>query len=167
MMIFRPVAGVVLAPLSAPKAIEADLKPPKFAAGPLATGLSWQQIVITAHQSYPDAQIRILALPRKAGDPITVRMKRAAEWLPNGRTMLWFDPATGGLLASRDALEMQPGTQAFNMAYPLHAGKVGGLSYRLLLTLVGLALTILGSLSVWSFWFRERQLLQPQRSLTS
>lgn len=156
MMIFRPVAGVVLAPLSAPKAIEADLKSPKFAAGPLATGLNWQQIVITAHQSYPDAQIRILALPRKAGDPVTVRMKRAAEWLPNGRTMLWFDPATGRLLASRDALEMQPGTQAFNMAYPLHAGKVGGLSYRLLLTLVGLALTILGSLSVWSFWFRRK-----------
>lgn len=42
------------------------------------------------------------------------------------------------------------------MAYPLHAGKVGGLSYRLLLTLVGLALTILGSLSVWTFRLRGK-----------
>lgn len=158
MMIFRPVAGAVLAPLSPPSAIEADLKVPRFKAGPLAANLDWQGIVIAAHQAYPDAQLRILALPKKSGDPVTIRMKRAAEWLPNGRTMLWFDPVSGALLDSRDALKMQPGTQAFNMAYPLHAGKVGGLAYRLLLTLVGLALAILGALSVWSFWFSGRRL---------
>lgn len=155
MMIFRPVAGAVLAPLSSPAAIEADLKAPRLYAGHLAADLDWQAIVVAAHRAYPDAQLRIIAVPKKPGEPITVRMKRAAEWLPNGRTMLWFDPATGELLASRDALLMQPGTQAFNMAYPLHAGKVGGLAYRLLLTAAGLALAILGSLSVWSFWMRR------------
>lgn len=156
MMIFRPVAGIALAPLSSPQAIEADLAAPRLKAGPLAPHLDWQQLVVTAHRTYPDAQIRILALPRKPGEPITIRMKRAAEWLPNGRTMLWFDPATGRLLADRDALTLQPGTQAFNKAYPLHAGKVGGLAYRLLLTFAGMALTILGSLSIWTFWFRKR-----------
>lgn len=156
MMIFRPVTNFVLAPLSSPSEIEADLKSPKFAAGPLAPGLDWQAIVTTAHRAFPDAQLRILAVPKKPGDPITIRMKRAAEWLPNGRTMLWFDPASGALLASRDALRMKPGTQAFNMAYPLHAGKVGGLAYRFVLTFVGLAMMILGSLSVWSFWIRKR-----------
>ncbi|PLK26712.1 PepSY domain-containing protein [Novosphingobium sp. TH158] len=156
MMIFRPVAGAVLAPLSSPAAIEADLTAPRFKAGPLAADLDWQAIIIAAHQAYPDAQLRILAVPKKSGDPVTIRMKRAAEWLPNGRTMLWFDPASGALLDSRDALKMQPGTQAFNMAYPIHAGKVGGLAYRLLLTVVGLALAILGALSVWSFWFCRR-----------
>ncbi len=155
MMIFRPVAGVVLAPLSSPAAIEADLKAPRFKAGPLAPDLDWRAIVIAAHSAYPDAQLRILAVPKKLGDPVTIRMKRPAEWLPNGRTMLWFDPASGALLASRDALGMQPGTQAFNMAYPFHAGKVGGMTYRLLLTLIGLALALLGTLSVWSFWFRR------------
>jgi uncharacterized iron-regulated membrane protein len=155
MMIFRPVAGAVLAPLSSPAAIEADLKAPRFSAPPLSPDLDWQALVVAAHRAYPDAELRIVALPKKPGDPVTVRMKRAAEWLPNGRTMLWFDPASGALLASRDALKMQPGTQAFNMAYPLHAGKVGGLAYRLLLTAVGLALAMLGGLSVWSFWFRR------------
>lgn len=156
MMIFRPVAAFVLAPLSSPAAIAADLRPPQLVAGPVARGLDWKAIVVAAHRAYPDAQIRILSLPRKPGDPITVRMKRGAEWLPNGRTMLWFDPATGRLLARRDALRMQPGTQAFNMAYPLHAGKVGGLAYRIVLTLLGLALALLGTLSVWTFWFRKR-----------
>jgi uncharacterized iron-regulated membrane protein len=156
MMIFRPVADFVLAPLSAPGAIEADLRAPRLAAGPLAPNPDWAAMVVAAHRAFPDAQLRILSLPKKPGDPIAVRMKRAAEWLPNGRTTLWFDPATGALLGQRDALTMQSGTQAFNMAYPLHAGKVGGLAYRLALTLVGLALFLLGTLAVWSFWFRRR-----------
>lgn len=157
MMIFRPVAGAVLAPLSSPAAIEADLKAPRFSAPPLSPDLDWQAIVMAAHRAYPDAELRIVALPKKPGDPVTIRMKRAAELLPNGRTMLWFDPASGALLGSRDALKMQPGTRAFNMAYPLHAGKVGGLAYRLLITAVGLALALLGALSVWSFWFRKQK----------
>lgn len=156
MMIFRPVAGLVLAPFGATSKIEADLKAPKLKSGPLAPNLDWRALVITAHQTFPDAQIRILAVPRKSGDPVTVRMKRADEWLPNGRSMLWFDPASGKLLASRDALAMAQATRVFNMAYPIHAGKLGGLAYRLVLTLVGLVLTLLGSLAVWSFWFRRR-----------
>lgn len=154
MMIFRPVAGIVLSPLSAPKYIEADLKAPSFSAGKLEQNFDWKSLVIAAHQHFPGAQMRIIALPKKAGDPITVRMKQEAEWLPNGRTMLWFDPNTGKLLGKKDALAMQPATQAFNMAYPIHAGKVGGLAYRFVLTLVGLALFLLGTLSVWTFWFR-------------
>lgn len=155
MMVFRPVAGLVLAPFGSPAKIEADLKAPKFKAGALASDLDWSDVVTNAHRTFPDAQIRILALPRRPGDPVTVRMKREAEWLPNGRSMVWFDPASGKLLASRDALAMERGTRLFNMAYPVHAGKVGGLAYRLVLTLVGLVLTLLGTLAVWSFWFRR------------
>lgn len=154
MMIFRPVADVLLAPLSPPGAIAADLAPPKLESGPLSPRLDLDAIVARSHREFPDAQIRILSLPRKAGDPVMVRMKRAAEWLPNGRTALWFDAATGRLLARRDAMEMQAATQAFNAVYPLHAAKVGGLAYRWAITLAGLAMALLGSLAVWSFWFR-------------
>ncbi|KHS41705.1 PepSY-associated TM helix domain-containing protein [Novosphingobium subterraneum] len=165
MMIFRPVAGAVLAPLTFPAAIEADLKAPKFAVEPLAPHLDWQAIISAAHDAFPTAELRILAVPKKPGDPVTIRMKQSAEWLPNGRTMLWFDPADGRLLGSRDATRMQVGTQAFNMAYPIHAGKVGGLVYRLLLTAVGLALAMLGSFSVWSFWFCKKQRQAASRPL--
>lgn len=156
MMIFRSVAGVVLAPLTPFAQIERDLKPPVVESGPLSARLDWTSIVSTAQRNFPDAQIRILALPKKPGEPITIRMKRAAEWLPNGRSTLWFDAATGALLAKRDAMMMASGTQTFNMAYPIHAGKVGGLAYRLALTAVGLALFLLGLLTTWSFWFRRR-----------
>jgi uncharacterized iron-regulated membrane protein len=52
--------------------------------------------------------------------------------------------------------------QVFNGAYPLHAAKVGGLAYRLLMTLSGLALALLGSLTVWTFWFKRPRQKRPR-----
>jgi len=155
MMIFRPVATIVLSPFSSPGAIERDFAPPTYTGRELSPSLDWAAIVMKAHQTYPDAQLRIIALPKNAGDPITVRMKQGAEWLPNGRTLLWIDAGSGKLIAQRSALEMATGTQLFNMAYPVHAAKVGGIAYRLVMTLVGVAMTLLGSLAVWSFWFKR------------
>lgn len=109
----------------------------------------------TASTRFPGAEFRILALPKRAGDPISLRMRQQKEWLPNGRTILWFDAQTGALLHVRDALAMPAGAQALNAVYPLHAAKVGGLAYRLLMTASGLALTLFGSLAVWSFWFQR------------
>jgi uncharacterized iron-regulated membrane protein len=43
------------------------------------------------------------------------------------------------------------------MLYPLHAGRVGGVVWKMLMTLSGLALTLLGTLAVWTFWFRRRR----------
>lgn len=154
-MIFRPVTALVLGP-SAPATIEASFKAPDIAPAPLAEQPDWTRIIAAARQRFPDAEIRIIALPREAGGPITLRMKQPAEWLPNGRTTLWFAPDTGQLIEARDALKLPGAAQWFNMAYPLHAAKVGGLPYRLLMTLAGLALSLLGSLTVWTFWFRSR-----------
>lgn len=156
MMIFRPVAAIVLSPLSSHTTILADLSPPDMKSGELAKNLDWRAVIRSAHRLYPQAQLRIISLPRKPGDPITIRMKQPQEWLPNGRTMIWLDAADGGLIGHRDALKMASGTKAFNMAYPLHAAKVGGLPYRFLMTLCGVALALLGSLAVWTFW-RGRQ----------
>ncbi len=155
MMVFKPFAALVIAPFGAPNAALASVRPPRVESGPRAERIDWRAILGAAHTRFPDAQIRILALPRKPGEPIVIRMKRAAEWLPNGRTTLAFDAADGHLLAASDALALPRGAQVFNGAYPLHAAKVGGLAYRLVMTLSGLALAMLGSLAVWSFWFKR------------
>ena len=155
MMVFRPVGEAVVAPLTGYGAVSRSLTPPKVVAGPLAERADWSAMLAEARRRYPDGEFRILTLPRKPGEPVTLRMRRAAEWLPNGRTTLWFDGATGRLLAHRDALAMPAGAQAFNLAYPLHAAKVGGLAWRLVMTVSGVALTLLGTLAVWSFWFRR------------
>lgn len=155
MMIFRPFALGIVAPFGPVAETAKALEPPKYKGGPLAAKPDYTAMLAEARRRFPDAEFRILSLPRKPGDAISLRMKQPAEWLPNGRTTLWFDGATGAVLGARDALELPSGAQAFNMAYPLHAAKVGGLPYRLAMTIAGLAMTLLGSLAVWTFWFRR------------
>lgn len=158
MMALKPVGDLVVAPLSSPAEREAALAPPEVAPsrGP-ARNLDWGRMLGVAKARYPDAAFRILAVPAKAGAPITLRMKQPGEWLPNGRTMLWFDPVDGRLLRTVDALALPAGAQAFNMVYPLHSGKVGGLAWTIAIALAGVALTLLGTLATWSFWFGGRR----------
>lgn len=140
------------APFSPPAVVEAALAPPKISGGKLAKDLDWAKVIGAAKALFPDAEVRTIALPAKKGGLIQIRLRRQAEWLPNGRTVAWFDPADGRLVASRDALGLPLGARIANADYPLHAAKVGGLPYRLVMTASGLALTLLGSLAVVTFW---------------
>ncbi|TCQ08431.1 MULTISPECIES: PepSY-associated TM helix domain-containing protein [Sphingomonas] len=159
-LVFRPLTAVFLGP-AAPATIDAALKPPTGAKVALADHLDWRGMIIAARTRFPDAELRSLSLPRNGSGVVTLRMKRPAEWLPNGRTTLWFAADDGHLLAARDAASLSRVVAAYNILYPLHAAKVGGLGYRLVMTLSGLVLGLLGTLSVWSFWFKR-----PRRSST-
>lgn len=154
-MVFRPVADAILGPGAAAAVTEA-LKPPPPRKAKLADDPDWTGMIETARRLYPTAEVRILSLPRGETGLISLRLRQQQEWLPNGRTTLYFAADTGELVLARDALALAPQVQAYNALYPLHAGKVGGLPYRLLVTLSGLTLTLLGSLTVWTFWFRRK-----------
>jgi hypothetical protein len=67
----------------------------------------------------------MISLFKKPRGLIVLRMKQPAEWLPNGRTTLWFNPADGRLVEARDAFQLPAGS------------KLGGLPYKLPLTIVG------------------------------
>ena len=160
----RPMTALTLGP-GAPAAIERASKPPKAPKLDLAPRLDWAQIVLTAHARFPQAELRSIALPRNGNGLITLRMRQPEEWLPNGRTMLWFAADSGRLVEARDARAQDWRSRAFNLFYPLHAAKVGGLAYRLLMTLSGLALATLGGLAVWSFWFGKRRQMPRTKSI--
>jgi len=165
-MIFRPTSALVLGP-SAPKLIDRSLKAPKPTGAKLAEHLDWGAVIRTARARFPDAEVRGLSLPRKDSGLITLRMKQPGEWLPNGRTTFYFAADTGRLVDARDALKLPAQVRGYNLLYPLHAAKVGGLAYRLVMTVSGLALTLLGSLTVWAFWFKRRAtpvMANPSRS---
>jgi len=163
-MVFAPTTILTLGP-SAPAVIKEALKPPAPLNVELSERIGWAGIVRTARSRFPDAEFRILSLPRGESGLISLRMKQPAEWIPNGRTTLYFAADTGRLIEARDALKLPAQARGFNMLYPLHAGKVGGIAYRLLLTVSGLALTLLGSLAVWSFWFKRGKPAPVRRPL--
>ena len=153
MLTLRPVATLVLSPLSSKDEMQAATAPPDIKGG-AANDINWSKIYKTAALRFPEAELRITSMPKEAGDLITLRMKQPSEWLPNGRTLLWFDPATSKLIDARDANNHPIGLKTFNIAYPVHAAKVGGWTFKLLQTLTGLTLALLGTLAVWSFWFK-------------
>jgi uncharacterized iron-regulated membrane protein len=104
---------------------------------------------------YPDAAIRRISISSEAGKPINVRLKQPFEWTPNGRTQLSFDARTGTLLSVQDPANGSRGAALQETIYPLHSANVGGIWLKLAMTLSGLAMAMLGSLTTYSFWFRR------------
>ena len=80
--------------------LKAVMAPPKHEGGVLSPDLDWPAMMIEAQGRFPDAAPRIMSLPTKSGGLISLRMQRAAEWLPNGRTQVWFDPADGRIVGT-------------------------------------------------------------------
>ncbi len=154
MMAIKPVAGVVLWPWISPDALKGTTAPPDIKGGPLSSQLNWNALFLTAKQQFPNASVRIVIFPKKPGDLLQLRMKQPEEWLHNGRTLLWFAPDSGKLIAVRSALTMPQGARLSNMLYPVHAGNLGNRVYQIIIALSGVALTLLGTLTTFSFWRR-------------
>ena len=154
LMLFEPFAQAVLAPWGSLETADAPDLP---AAGPVSPETNWQAIYAAAQARFPAAAPRRLQLPRKPGDPVVLRMQQPFEWTPNGRTYLRFDAASARLLAVDDPARATTAKSVQEKLYPVHSAKVGGWPWKLAITFSGLALGLLGSLSVWSFWFRRNR----------
>ncbi|MBB3957210.1 PepSY-associated TM helix domain-containing protein [Novosphingobium sediminicola] len=150
MMALPVVEDVLLAPFGAaqrakaPKAPTAQVQPP----------IDWQAVIATARAQVPDGELRYIALPNAREARILIRMRRPGEWTPNGRTMLWFD-GKGQLAQWRDSRTLPIRARVKNAEYPLHTGDALPGAGRWIMTISGLGLAMLGSLAVWSFWFRR------------
>jgi len=152
-MALKPVGLMLVSPWSSAREIAAATARPAVRFPDLRGPPDWLAIVSAAQRRFPAAEIRLIGFPAKAGDPILVRMRQPEEWLPNGHTFLWFAPGGARLIAARDARSLPQGVKLLDLAYPLHAAKAGGLLHRLIMTIGGIGLALLGSFAVWSFWF--------------
>lgn len=151
MMTLRPVAQIVLAPFSTASEVQEALQKPALTAGVFQPDRV-PAILASAQAVFPDAAMRIMIVPRAAGDPVGLRLKQPAEWHNNGRTTVSLDGADGTVLDARDALAAPRALQINNAVYPVHAAKVGGWLYKIALSFAGLALAMLGTFAVYSFW---------------
>lgn len=154
LMIFEPMAKVVLAPWGSLNRAEPPGLPLAGTAGPET---DWKAIFSAAQDRFPDAAPRRLQFPGEAGQPLTLRMRQPFEWTPNGRTYLRFDPANGRLLSVEDPATGTTAQAAQEKLYPLHAAKVGGWAWKTAITMSGVVLALLGTLALWTFWFRGRR----------
>jgi uncharacterized iron-regulated membrane protein len=163
--------GIVAAPLlllsmttgvlmDFPKAAEAILSPGPppmrlMPDAPVAEGPVLASALEQSKRLFPNALLRRISLPAKPGAPVTVRMKQPFEWTPNGRTQLSFDSRTGRLLSVSDPANGSTAASLIEKFYPVHTAKVGGIAMKLVMSLSGLSLAMLGSFAVYAFWFRK------------
>ena len=151
LLVFRPLTAIFLGP-SGPGVIEQELRAPRYPPTPLTAQPNWRAMMEAARGRFPEAEFRALSLPDRSGGLIRLRMRQPEEWLPNGRTFIWFTADSGTLIEARDARGLSVQSKAHSAIFPLHSGAVGGLPWRIALTLSGLALSLLGLLTSWSFW---------------
>ncbi|MDJ0921494.1 MAG: PepSY-associated TM helix domain-containing protein [Henriciella sp.] len=121
--------------------------PPVIAAGEL----DWAEALNAAEEAFPGGVLRMAVWPRDADGPITLRLRQAQEWHPNGRSVAIIDPATSRVAGQFDATEAGPGREAYNALYPIHAAHIGGRVYDFVVFVSGIALTLLGVFGLWAF----------------
>lgn len=161
MMALRPVERLILSPGGTDAGLSELRTPASGGFGATAANLPWSSILARARSASGDGRVRLLTMPARPGAPIVVRVRRLGDPLPSGRTSLWFDPADGRLVAIHDPTRTSPAARIATYEYPLHAAKVGSPVLRILLTLSGLVLAMLGMLAPAAFWSSR---IQTRRS---
>ncbi|HET9810366.1 MAG TPA: PepSY-associated TM helix domain-containing protein [Sphingomicrobium sp.] len=150
LMVFPGAADMILSPLAAD---EAGQPPVASTAVPNRTPIA--AALEQSKRIFPRAALRRLSLPAATGGPIAVRMKQDFEWTPNGRTQLTFDASNGRLLTIDDPSRGPSSAAVREKFYPIHSAKVGPVAYKMVMTLSGLSLFVLGLFATYSFWLRK------------
>jgi uncharacterized iron-regulated membrane protein len=159
LMDFPKAADALLSPLGSGPATMQIVQNAPPATGPVLASTLEQ-----SRRMFPDALLRRISLSTKAGAPVTVRMKQPFEWTPNGRTQLSFDARSGRLLSVSDPADAPASAAVIEKFYPVHTAKVGGIAMKLVMSLSGLSLAMLGSFAVYAFWFRKAKRWRRRQS---
>ena len=112
-----------------------------------------REALVRAKAMFPDAALRRITLPSAPDKPVVVRMRQPLEWTPNGRTQISFGP--DGTVSIENARAANRSASLAEKLYPVHSAKIGGLVMKLLMTLSGLCLFVLGTFATYSFWARR------------
>lgn len=149
MMLFAPVRETLVGVEHRPKVVKTGTRIDRPDAA-----------VMAAKALFPGARVRRIVFPSKPDGPIVVRMRQPFEWTPNGRTQLSF--AANGDVTIEDAAAANRSAAVGEKLYPIHSAKVGGWLWKFAMTASGLALAVLGTLAMWSFWARRAGKRKPE-----
>ena len=113
----------------------------------------------------PDAEMRRITLPSEKNAALSIRARGPREWNAVGRSLIVVDPYSATVLSVYDAQAQGGGARLIDKIYPLHSGQVGGVSWQLVIGVVGVLpafLLVMGFL----FWrTRRRHLKHARRTL--
>ena len=112
-------------------------------------------LLANAQAQFPMATVGYIQVPAQADRPVRVRFILPDDPHPNGLSSVWLHPRTGDVLAAHRWDELDPGTRAVTVIYPLHTGVLGGPLLEIVTALSGLLLAALGISGIWLWWRRR------------
>lgn len=103
----------------------------------------WNAAIATAQARFPAATVRMVVAPGKPGQPASIRLRQPCEWHANGRTIVYLNPPTGQIVGLYDAQGQATGARLYNGLWPVHAARVGGGLWQVVIFLSGVSLAAL------------------------
>ena len=112
--------------------------------------------VLNARAAMPQAKITFIQTAAAPGKPVRIRLKLPDDPHPLGLSTIWLHPVTAQVLAVQRWDQLDPGTRAYSVMYPLHIGELGGPMHIWAVAVLGLALAGFGISGIWLWWRRRR-----------
>jgi uncharacterized iron-regulated membrane protein len=161
-MAWRPLAGWVTYLSGGPPAI---ISAPKPGTGPSAVSARVDAAVQRARDHWPHAVVSIVHVPPRSVAASRVRLRMPDDPHPIGMSTVWLDPLTGDVRMARHWSELDAGSRAFSIIYPLHTGGLYGLPTLLAAVVGGIALAGFGFSGIWLWWQRrDGELIRSTRA---
>lgn len=108
-----------------------------------------------AREHWPGATPSVVHVPPHSVAAARVRMRLADDPHPIGMSTIWLDPVSGGVLQARRWSELEAGSRAFSIVYPLHSGSLFGMATLLATFMGGIALAGFSCTGIWTWWLRH------------
>lgn len=112
--------------------------------------IDWSKLLQAADGRLPGGELRRISLPKGDNALVSIRVRAAGEWHPNGRSLVWLDPYRAQVVQLHDATAQGIGARVSETMYPLHGGFVGGWLWQWGVALSGI---VPGFLLVTGFLF--------------
>ncbi|HEX7079546.1 MAG TPA: PepSY-associated TM helix domain-containing protein [Gammaproteobacteria bacterium] len=123
--------------------------------------VDWRDLFDEGRRLFPEGVARIASWPAPGGFAV-VRYRQPAEWHPNGRSTLTYDPAARRVVQHADATRFGLGLRINHALYPIHSARIGGPLYAAFVAVAGMMLAWLGLLGACSFLRRSRRAALPR-----
>lgn len=151
-MAWRPLGGVINWVVGS----QAENAPSYvIVASEVAPLASLDKVFASAREAYSDGAISRIQIPADPRSLIRVRFKMPDDPHPNGLTSVWLDPVSTEIVKRIRWNELDLGTRATTVIYPLHTGVLGGCVLEIIVALSGLAMACLGASGIWLWWRRR------------
>ena len=132
--------------------VEARPKPPALEVPATIDDDNLAVALHNALQIFPDAELFRIYMPKKASEPLALRIKNPGE--SHAYSWVWANQYTGTVLQSYDASRANLTTQAWNFKYKFHIGDFVGPLVQIVWLFIALT-PVLFILTGGYFWYKR------------